>query len=227
VRAAPLARQVARRAQRWQVRHKQRALDRRYGISTLHTPGDRYDAAPVQYEPTKYGAIATCLEHLAVRPSDVVVDIGCGMGRVACVFSMLPVARVIGIELDDRLASIARANAARVRGRRADIEIRTGDAGQADYSGVTIFWLYNPFGEETMRRTLARIRESVDAAPRPIQLVYVAPNFERPLQDSAWLDRTATISVEYDLAGDVAASFWVNRHAPAPAGPPPRTDTEA
>jgi predicted RNA methylase len=211
LRAVPALAGIVRRARRWRLRQIQRAADRGYGIQTLHVAGDMYDRAPVQYEPTKYAAIDACLGHLALSPADVVFDIGCGMGRVTCVFATRPIARSIGIERDERLAAVARANAESLRGRRAPIEIRTVDAMDADYADGTVFWLYNPFGEDAMRRTLIRIRASVEAAPRPIRIVYAAPNFEAPFEASDWLERTATISVQYDLTSDMPASFWVNR----------------
>jgi hypothetical protein len=75
-----------------------------------------------------------------------------------------------------------------------------------------VFWLYNnPFGDETMRRTLARIKASVEAAPRPIQIVYAAPHYERAFYDGNWLARKFTIEVQYDLVQTMPVSFWVNR----------------
>jgi predicted RNA methylase len=165
----------------------------------------------VQFEPTKYAAIRACIARLHLTPTDVVFDIGCGMGRVTCLFAREPVARCIGIESVPGLAEIARRNAKHVRGRRAEMEIREGDAGTADYARGTIYWLYNPFGEDTMRRTLSRIRLAVEAAPRPIQIVYVAPNFERPFGEGGWLVRNGTIPVQYNLVRTMPASFWVNR----------------
>jgi hypothetical protein len=133
------------------------------------------------------------------------------MGRVTCLFARRSVARCVGIESVPQLAEIARHNVASLRGRRAAVEIREGDAGAADYTGGTVFWLYNPFGDETMRRTVARIRAAVEAAPRPIQIVYVAPNFEGAFSESDWLIHAGTIAVQYNLVRAMPASFWVNR----------------
>jgi predicted RNA methylase len=203
--------QTVRTVRRWRLLQEQRAWDWRYGIRTLHTPGDEFDRAPVQYEPTKYAAIHACLAQLLLAPDDVVFDIGCGMGRVTCLFARQPVTRCVGIERVGRLAEIARLNASRVYGRRASVEIRTEDAGQTDYAGGTVFWLYNPFGDETMRRTLARIKASVEAAPRPIQIIYAAPHYESAFYDGNWLDRKFAIEVQYDLVQTMPVSFWINR----------------
>jgi precorrin-6B methylase 2 len=89
------------------------------------------------------------MKPVRIADHDVVMDIGCGMGRVLCVFARRRLKKCIGIEFSGELAGIAERNARALRGRRAPIEIRIGDAAEADYTEGTIFWIYNPFGERT------------------------------------------------------------------------------
>jgi SAM-dependent methyltransferase len=210
--------QIVRGIRHWRLMQQERMWDLYYGIHTMQQPDlvppppDVPDQASVEpaYEPTKYAAIRVCIAQTVLSPKDVFFDIGCGMGRVTCLFAREAVARCVGIEHSGPLADAARLNAARLRGRRAEIEIRTGDAGAADYSGGTIFWLYNPFDDDTMRRTLARLQESLEATPRRIQIIYVNPRGGRVFYENDWLQYQRTIEAPYSLTGNVKVSFWGN-----------------
>jgi len=50
-----------------------------------------------------------------VPGTDAAVDIGCGMGRVLCMFARRPISKCIGVECDAELAAVARRNAATLR----------------------------------------------------------------------------------------------------------------
>jgi|GEM_PF-2461390 SAM-dependent methyltransferase len=124
-----------------------------------------------------------------VKPSedDVVYDVGCGMGRILCMFARRPVKKCIGIEISAELAERARQNALRLRGRKAPIEIVVADAAQADYSDGTIYCFYNPFGAKTLNVVIARIRQSLESHPRPIQVLYFNATCDNVLQSCGWL----------------------------------------
>jgi predicted RNA methylase len=166
-------------------------------------------ADAVEYLPMDYGLLWKYMRPVSLEPDDVVFDIGCGMGRVLCAFARRRVRKCVGIEFDAELAEIARANGRALRGRRARIEIRTGDAREADYAEGTVFWFHNPFGERTMAAVLDRIHQSLVASPRHIQLVYVRPVHENLLRSRAWLARTAVLDSAVHQTG--AASYWENR----------------
>lgn len=200
-------------------RVRERAIERWLGIDTVSPPGKRFDlgthfADPVPYEPVDYVLLRRYTRPIRLRPDDVVVDIGCGMGRMLCLFARRRVRKVIGIEFSRELAEIARQNAATVRGRRAEIEVRQGDACEADYSDATVIWMFNPFGPATMRTVMERLGRSLEAKPRTIQIAYVNPLHEDILAATGWLRRTGREqSLFFRTYG---ASYWSN--APA-AGP--------
>lgn len=91
-----------------------------------------------------------------LKPSreDIVFDIGCGVGRILCVFARRPVRKCVGIEISTIYAERARQNAKRLKGRKAPIEIFVADAAEADYSEGTIYCLFNPFGAKTLQLVL-------------------------------------------------------------------------
>ena len=139
------------------------------------------------YEPTDYLLIREFIAPLKPQPSDVVFDIGCGMGRVLCAFARMNITKCIGIEMSPELAVIATRNAERVHARKANIEVRIADATCEDYSEGTIFWLFNPFGKAAINAMLDRIEESLKTCPRKIRIAYINPVHEDAFQSRPWL----------------------------------------
>jgi len=168
------------------------AIDRWLNISTVNPRGQRFGlrnthADPVAYEPVDYLLLRRYMRPVRLTPEDVVYDVGCGMGRMLCLFARRKVKLVVGIEYDARLAEMARLNADRVRGRRSPIEVRPGDAIEADYDGATVIWMFNPFGPQTMRLVLDRLGESLQRVPRRVQVAYVNPLHESLFAERPWL----------------------------------------
>lgn len=83
-----------------------------------------------------------------IKDSDVLVDVGCGKGRV--INSWLHSGyrnKMIGLELDDEVAERTRR-----RLRKFDnVTIVTGDAVENIPPSGTLFYMYHPFGEPSWR----------------------------------------------------------------------------
>ena len=180
---------------------EERAGDRRWGIKTAVPRIDqsRHDMAAerVVYDPVPYRAFATLEREIPLSQSDVVYDIGCGMGRVVCHFASMPIRKAVGVEYDADLSEIARANIANLKGRRAPAEIIEADAAAVDFSDATVAFMFNPFGPTTMARVidnLARARTS------PLRLVYMNPVQEAVIQACPALTELNRFMVPYDLA---------------------------
>ena len=172
VRAITPLRQLIRAARNW----AEDILDALLNIRTrarpgTTPPGSRFGDA-VAFSHLDYAVIRTVMRAIPVSRDDVFVDVGCGKGRLLCLFARRPLKKCIGIEIDRDLAHIAAANARSLRGRRCPIEIVTGDAVDADYSEATVIWFGNPFGQRTMRHVAERIRASLIAAPRRVRIIH-------------------------------------------------------
>lgn len=128
-----------------------------------------------------------CINMLKPSDEDVIYDIGCGMGRMLCVFARRPVRKCVGIEISTEYAERARQNVKRLKGSKAPIEIIIADASEADYSGGTIYCLFNPFGTKTLEVVLERIHQSVKQCPRRIRVAYLNAAFENVLESCGWL----------------------------------------
>ena len=124
------------------------------------------------YGTPDYYYIYRIIKVLNPQPDDVVYDIGSGKGRILCVMSRRNVKKCVGIELFEGLCVAARANAGKMRRRRAPIEIRCEDASVADVSDGTVYFLFNPFGKETLTEMLVNIENSLTKNPRRIRIVY-------------------------------------------------------
>jgi SAM-dependent methyltransferase len=67
----------------------------------------------VEYVPTPHKVVSEMLQLLAVKPSDVVYDLGCGDGRVVIAAAKRYKARGVGVDIDPQRIKESRANARR------------------------------------------------------------------------------------------------------------------
>jgi SAM-dependent methyltransferase len=141
--------------------------------------------------PVPYPQLRRLLRELDLRSDDVLVDVGCGLGRVVCVAARRDVERIVGIEIDPEMAALARRNASRVRGRRSTVEILIGDAAHCDVRGGTAFVLFNPFGEDTLRAVVDNWHRDLECQPRSIRVAYVNPTCEHVFEQAGWLRKSS------------------------------------
>ena len=159
------------------------------------------------YATIDYWNVRKVVRALRPVPADIFYDIGSGKGRILCVLARKHLRKCVGIELFEPLCRIARRNAANLRGRKAPIEIVCGDATTADLSDGTIYFMFNPFGPETLRDTLYNIESSLTRSPRPIRVVYYNSVYESVLESLGWLERVH----QFDSFGGQRVTFWENR----------------
>jgi predicted RNA methylase len=163
------------------------------------------------YDPISYPALEYIRTRVGFVPGEVFVDIGCGQGRAVCGFSqMAAVARCIGIEYHSGHARISRRNAERVRARIAAIDIIAGDASEQDYDGATFIFMYNPFGEATMRSTMQCVEDSLRRNPRTLRILYVNPKYENVLEDQPWLAKVKSLQIPNRLHRSLPSSLWLS-----------------
>jgi SAM-dependent methyltransferase len=181
----------------WSLR--ERYYERFYGISSSSpVPVEQLDTdnpTSEDYDPTSYLILRKTFRRLwrSGRNNDHgFLDVGCGKGRVTRVAATFPYRHIIGIELSQNLATIARHNLNRGRERYAcrDIEILQADAASFDIPDTvgTVF-MYNPFHGSTMDSFMRSLRDSFVRARRDITVVFVNPvQFEADRYP--WLEAT-------------------------------------
>jgi precorrin-6B methylase 2 len=162
----------------------------------------------VHYTPLPYVMVFRMLRFLALQSDDVFVDIGCGKGRVLCCACRLPIKRVVGIEQNEELLQISRANLKSVRGACAPVELVHCSAEQYAYNDATVIYLYNPFNERITELVIDALHASYQRARRRMRIVYANPVHEQVMGKHGWLSKRAEWP-ETDFPGfGYSVSFW-------------------
>jgi len=147
--------------------------------------GIHHDA--FDFETSAHTTISKTIRLVRLFSYDVVFVLGCGKGRAVCHFARQHIRKVVGIEISEELCQIARVNAKVLRGRKADIEIWNTDAALADFNEGTIFFMFNPFGEQTVRAVLQNIEKNHDLT-KPLTIIYARPLYSNVFNEFPWLE---------------------------------------
>ena len=191
--AERLAGGMRRRA--WRVRRHWRlgVVKTRFGTEVLrnHLIDRRYGGSCAGAAPTEYGhlgaygtssadysqlrRIFSPENGLEIGPGDVLVDVGCGKGRVLNHWLEMGLDnRIVGIELDERFAEFA---AGRLAGF-PNVEVVCGDAIESFPLDGTVFFLFNPFDDETLARFADRLATGSTAPERVVVVYYFSMHAE-------------------------------------------------
>jgi Methyltransferase domain len=138
-----------------------------------------------------------------IRPDDVLVDVGCGKGRVINWWLAQGVRNPIyGLEMLDEVAEHARRRLKKYR----NVTIVTGDAVANLPRGGTLFYLFNPFDTaSSAERFRDRFLDVVDLSRGPIILYFAPVQVDVFRLDSRW----ATEMVDLTLP---EVGFFEERH---------------
>jgi SAM-dependent methyltransferase len=133
-------------------------LDRKYGGwcgGIIRPPYPQLDAAITQS--THYWQLMKLLREVPINQSDILVDVGCGKGRVInCWLHMEYRNRIIGVELNPAVADWTRE---RLKAY-PNVNIITGSILDHTPSHASFFFLYNPFGQGVMEKFKGYLRET-------------------------------------------------------------------
>lgn len=130
------------------------------------------------YEPTPYCVLERLAESGFFGKNDVVLDYGCGKGRVGFFLSYQTDAKTIGIEYDDRIYKDALENQkSAVSKSKTDFVLTKAE----DYEvpeDVNRCYFFNPFSAEILHKVMAKILASYYAQPRDVFLFFYYPSDE-------------------------------------------------
>lgn len=123
------------------------------------------------------------------------VDLGSGKGRTLLMAADYPFRRILGVELLPALHRIAEQNISAYHGESQKclrLESVCADATQFPFpEGPMIVFLFNPFPESGLRRTVANLERDLQQKPRPAFVIYHNPQLEQVLTDSGRLTKLA------------------------------------
>lgn len=140
---------------------------------------------------TDYSAMPLIFKNIEIKPDDVLVDIGCGKGRVINYWlSQKYKNPIIGLELDPVIAQ----STARQFAKKPNVTIIPGDAVRNVPPEGTIFYFYNPFDEQKVLQFEHRLAEITE---KPVKIVYYNPQSLQAFANSSW--QIKRINFEQDL----------------------------
>lgn len=150
--------------------------DNRLQIQTTGRDDTLADEYRYPYEPTPYPVLLRLADSGFIRAGDVILDYGCGKGRVSFFLSHRVNVKTIGIEYDWRIHEAALRNKkTAISGRDTEFVLTRAEAYTLPPE-VNRCYFFNPFSPELLCKVLARIIESYYAHPREILLFFYYPS---------------------------------------------------
>jgi hypothetical protein len=158
------------------------------GLDALPDDGSDLPPGCAPYIPCSVDAVLRMVERADVRPADVFVDIGSGLGRAAALTHLLTGASAIGLEIQSELVRSSRDLTKRLHASR--LSIVEGDASSlTSFIPIgTVFFLYCPFSGDRLRRVLHDL-ESI-ARTRQIRVCCV----HLPILSCPWLSPVSPLT---------------------------------
>ncbi|MBR5292816.1 MAG: SAM-dependent methyltransferase [Clostridia bacterium] len=152
--------------------------DKLLKIKTTGRDDSNSDQYRYPYEPTPYSVLERLANSGFIGKRDVLLDYGCGKGRVDFYLSYQTNARTVGIEYDERIYQKAIENQKNVRLKsRAEFILAKAEEYVVPPE-VTRYYFFNPFSPELLNKVMARIVESHYENPREAFLFFYYPSEE-------------------------------------------------
>lgn len=157
---------------------KENSWDKLLQIKTVGRDDTNSDEYRYPYEPTPYSVLERLASTELFGKDDVVLDYGCGKGRVGFFLSYRTKAETIGIEYDEDIyQSVLENRKTAVQKAKADFVLTRAEEYEVPPE-VNRCYFFNPFSVEILRKVMARIIESWYADPREILLFFYYPSDE-------------------------------------------------
>lgn len=152
--------------------------DKLLQIKTTGRDDSNSDQYRYPYEPTPYCVLERLANSGLIRKNDVVLDYGCGKGRVDFFMAYQTKANTLGIEYNERIYQAALENRKiAVSGGRTSFVLTRAEEYDVP-AEVNRVYFFNPFSVELLRKVMARILESYFENPRELFLFFYYPSEE-------------------------------------------------
>ena len=152
--------------------------DKLLKIKTTGRDDSKSDQYRYPYEPTPYCVLERLANSGLIRKKDVVLDYGCGKGRVDFFLSYQTRAKTIGIEYDERIynSAVENQNTA-ASANRITFLLQRAEEYEVPIE-VNRCYFFNPFSVELLRGVMSRIIKSYYENPREMLLFFYYPSVE-------------------------------------------------
>lgn len=147
-------------------------------IKTTGRDDSRSDRYRYPYEPTPYLVLERLANSGLIKKNDVILDYGCGKGRVGFFLSYQTRVKSFGIEYDERIYEGAIENQKKANSAERTCFLRKNAENYEVPSDVNRCYFFNPFSVEILRKVMARIIKSYYLESRQILLFFYYPSVE-------------------------------------------------
>ena len=154
---------------------KEHSWDKLLQIKTTGRDETNADEYHHPYEPTSYCVLERLVSSDLIAEEDVVLDYGCGKGRVDFFLSYRTKAQTIGIEYDEHIYQGTLENLKNVISRVKPQFVLTNAEAYDVPAEVNRCYFFNPFSVEILHKVMARIIESYYENPREMFLFFYYP----------------------------------------------------
>lgn len=152
----------------------------------------RYGHEQYVYQGTPYNYIRLLLSLVGINQHDVVYDLGSGYGRFVLYGATVTDATFRGVEIVPE--RIAYSEAIRRRLGLTNVRLLLGNVLNHSWNDGTVFFLFNPFTDATMRRVMERLKSI--ASERTITILTWGGGGTNQLLRANWL---RSIQFEQDM----------------------------
>ena len=149
--------------------------DRLLKIRTTGRDDSHSDRFRYPYEPTPYDVLERLANSGYITKKNVLLDYGCGKGRVSFFLSYQVRCRCIGVEYDERIYKAALENREHAVSGTGTVFVHTSAEAYEIPSEVDRIFFFNPFSIEILQKVMRRIRKSWYASEREILLFFYYP----------------------------------------------------
>lgn len=160
------------------MREQDNKWDKLLHIKTMGRDDSKSDQYRYPYEPTPYSVLQRLANSGLIRKKNMLLDYGCGKGRVDFFLSYQTRCRSLGIEYDERIyeKAIENQKEAASKGR---VSFSLADAEQFIVpEQIDRIYFFNPFSVELLKKVMVRIMESYYEHPRQILCFFYYPSDE-------------------------------------------------
>ena len=167
--------------------------EKKLNICTSGCDASKEDDYHYRYEPTSYAVLERLAESNYILRENVVLDYGCGKGRVGFFLNHKIGCKVIGIDFDQRMYDAAEENLRNFSRRfwndkvevgyrsceeRYDIKFLCESAETYEVEFADCFYFFNPFSIEILQSVIGKIIKSYYNRPREMKLFFYYPSDE-------------------------------------------------
>lgn len=149
--------------------------EKKLKIKTTGRDASHADAYRYPYEPTPYCVLERLVDSGYLDRGNVVVDYGCGRGRVSLFLHHCLGCRTIGVEYDETIYVQAIENL-RAYGGMGEVSFVCDRAERFCVDEADRFYFFNPFSLEVLQSVIGRILESYYGKPRTVRLFFYYPS---------------------------------------------------